>query len=103
MHARQARGLARVAIVDWDVHHGNGTEHAFYDDPTVLTISIHQDNNYPPGSGAIEDTGAGEGKGYNINIPLPAGSGVGAYVAAFDRVGAAAVRAFRPDLIRTAS
>ena len=63
MHARQARGLARVAIVDWDVHHGNGTEHAFYSDPTVLTISIHQDNNYPPGSGAMTDVGEGAGRG----------------------------------------
>jgi acetoin utilization deacetylase AcuC-like enzyme len=102
-HARQARGLSRVAIVDWDVHHGNGTEHAFYDDPTVLTISIHQDNNYPPGSGAIEDTGVREGLGYNINIPLPAGSGVGAYVATFDRVVAPALRAFKPELILVAS
>jgi acetoin utilization deacetylase AcuC-like enzyme len=102
-HSRQQRGLSRVAIVDWDVHHGNGTEHAFYDDPSVLTISIHQDNNYPPGSGAIQDTGAGEGKGYNINIPLPAGSGVGAYVATFERVVAPALRAFRPELILIAS
>jgi len=102
-HARQARGLSRVAIVDWDVHHGNGTEHAFYDDASVLTISIHQDNNYPPGSGGIEDTGAGDGKGYNINIPLPAGSGVGAYVATFERVVAPALRAFRPELILVAS
>ncbi len=80
IHARQVRGLSRVAIVDWDVHHGNGTEHAFYDDPTVLTISIHQNNNYPANSGAITDKGRGEGEGYNINVPLPPGSGVGAYV-----------------------
>jgi acetoin utilization deacetylase AcuC-like enzyme len=92
-----------VAIVDWDVHHGNGTEHAFYDDPTVLTISIHQDNNYPPGSGAISDTGSGAGKGYNINVPLPPGSGVGAYLATFERVVAPALRAFRPELILIAS
>jgi acetoin utilization deacetylase AcuC-like enzyme len=103
VHARQARGLSRVAIVDWDVHHGNGTEHAFYADPSVLTISIHQDNNYPPSSGAIGDTGSGAGEGYNINIPLPAGSGVGAYVATFDRVVAPALRAFRPELILIAS
>jgi acetoin utilization deacetylase AcuC-like enzyme len=102
-HARQARGLERVAIVDWDVHHGNGTEHLFYDDPTVLTVSIHQDNNFPPQSGAITDTGAGRGEGYNINVPLPAGSGVGAYVAAFERVVAPALRAFRPELILIAS
>ncbi len=103
MHARQARGLSRVAIVDWDVHHGNGTEHAFYSDPTVLTLSIHQDNNYPPASGAISDTGDGAGRGYNINVPLPPGSGVGAYAATFERVVAPALRAFRPDLILIAS
>ena len=103
VHARQARGLSRVAIVDWDVHHGNGTEHAFYDDPTVLTISIHQDNNYPPDSGASGDTGAGAGVGYNINVPLPPGSGVGAYIATFERVVAPALRAFRPELILVAS
>lgn len=103
LHARDARGLARVAIVDWDVHHGNGTEHAFYSDPTVLTISIHQDNNFPPNSGAIVDTGAGPGEGYNINVPLAAGSGVGAYVATFERVVAPAIRAFRPELMLIAS
>jgi acetoin utilization deacetylase AcuC-like enzyme len=103
LHARQARGLSRVAIVDWDVHHGNGTEHAFYSDPSVLTISIHQDNNYPPGSGAITDTGEGAGLGYNINVPLPPGSGVGAYVATFERVVAPALMAFRPELILIAS
>jgi acetoin utilization deacetylase AcuC-like enzyme len=103
MHARQARGLSSVAIVDWDVHHGNGTEHAFYSDPTVLTLSIHQDNNYPPASGAITDTGEGAGRGYNINVPLPPGSGVGAYVATFERVVAPALRAFRPELILIAS
>ena len=103
MHAQKVRGLKRVAVVDWDVHHGNGTEHAFYDDPSVLTISIHQDNNYPPQSGAITDTGSGDGEGYNINIPLPAGSGVGAYVATFERVVVPALRAFEPELILVAS
>jgi acetoin utilization deacetylase AcuC-like enzyme len=103
LHARQVRGLSRVAIVDWDVHHGNGTEHAFYSDPTVLTLSIHQDNNYPPASGAITDTGEGAGRGYNINVPLPPGSGVGAYIATFERVVAPALTAFRPELILIAS
>src|SRR5438094_6669555 len=102
-HARQVRGLPRVAVVDWDVHHGNGTEHAFYDDPSVLTISIHQDNNYPPNSGAITDTGSGAGEGYNINVPLPAGSGVGAYVAAFERAVLPGLRAYQPELIIIAS
>ena len=103
IHARQVRGLKRVAVVDWDVHHGNGTEHAFYDDPSVLTISIHQDNNYPPGLGGIGDTGSGAGVGYNINVPLPPGSGVGAYVATFERVVVPALRNFRPELILIAS
>jgi acetoin utilization deacetylase AcuC-like enzyme len=103
MHARQARGLSRVAIVDWDVHHGNGTEHAFYADPSVLTISIHQDNNYPPGSGGLGDIGSGAGEGYNINVPLPPGSGTGAYLATFDRVVGPALQAFRPELILVAS
>jgi acetoin utilization deacetylase AcuC-like enzyme len=103
LHAREVRGLSRIAVVDWDVHHGNGTEHAFYDDPSVLTISIHQDNNFPPDSGAITDTGSGAGAGYNINVPLPAGSGVGAYVATFERVVAPALRSFRPELIFVAS
>ena len=63
LHARHVRGLERVAVVDWDVHHGNGTEAAFYGDPTVLTISIHQDSCFPPGSGAVERTGEGLAKG----------------------------------------
>jgi acetoin utilization deacetylase AcuC-like enzyme len=102
-HARVTRGLKRVAVVDWDVHHGNGTEHAFYEDPTVLTISIHQDNNFPPGSGAITDTGTGAGEGFNLNVPLPAGSGVGAYVATLEEVVAPALRNFQPELIMIAS
>jgi acetoin utilization deacetylase AcuC-like enzyme len=102
-HARQARGLARVAVVDWDVHHGNGTQAAFYDDPSVLTISLHQDNCFPPGSGPISDTGSGAGAGYNINIPLPPGSGHGAYLSSFERVVVPALRAFRPELVVIAS
>ena len=102
-HARMARGLDRVAVIDWDVHHGNGTQAAFYEDPSVLTISLHQENCFPPGSGPIGDTGSGPGDGYNINIPLPPGAGHGAYLAAFERVVLPAVRAFRPDLIVIAS
>ena len=102
-HARVVRGLSRVAVVDWDVHHGNGTQAAFYDDPSVLTISIHQDNCFPPGSGPIEDTGAGAGEGYNINVPLPPGSGDGAYVATFEQVVVPALERFRPELVIVAS
>ena len=98
-HARVTRGLRRVATVDWDVHHGNGTQKAFYRDPDVLTISIHQDRWYPRESGAMDERGEGAGAGFNINIPLPPGSGHGAYLAAFERVVVPALHAFRPELI----
>jgi acetoin utilization deacetylase AcuC-like enzyme len=103
IHARDDHGVERVAVVDWDVHHGNGTEHAFYDDPSVLTISLHQDNLYPAGSGLVEHTGEGAGEGYNVNIPLPPGSAGGAYEAAMERVVVPAIRAFRPGIILVAS
>jgi acetoin utilization deacetylase AcuC-like enzyme len=103
LHARQALGLERVAIVDWDVHHGNGTEDAFLGDPSVLTVSLHADELYPPGRGHVEHNGTGDGKGANLNIPLPDGSGHGAYVAAMDRVVLPALRRFAPDLIIVAS
>lgn len=99
MHAQAVHGVGRVATVDWDVHHGNGTQKAFYDNPEVLTISIHQDNFYPADSGGIEENGDGPGLGYNLNIPMPPGSGVGAYIAAFEKVIAPALRRFRPELI----
>lgn len=102
-HARAALGIGRVAVVDWDVHHGNGTQQAFYADPNVLTMSLHQDNFYPHDSGHVTENGTGAGLGYNINIPLPPGCGVGAYAAAFQRVVLPALRKFRPDLIVVAS
>ncbi len=98
-HALARRGLRRIAFVDWDVHHGNGTQKAFWTDPAALTISIHQDNNFPPDSGHVTEIGGSAGEGYNINIPLPPGSGVGAYEAVYDRVVIPALRAFRPELI----
>ena len=103
MHARQALGLERVAVVDWDVHHGNGTQWAFYDDPSVLAISLHQDRYFPADSGMVDENGEGAGVGANLNVPLPAGSGVGAYVSAFERVVIPALRRFKPDLIIVAS
>ena len=102
-HARQVRGLGRVAVVDWDVHHGNGTQAAFYADPSVLTLSIHQDSNFPPRSGSVEETGEGPGEGCNVNVPLPPGSGDGAYAATFERVVLPALDRFRPELIVVAS
>lgn len=103
LHAKVTHGVARHAIVDWDVHHGNGTEDAFYADPDVLTISIHQDRNYPIDRGEVEAIGEGAGKGANINLPLPPGSGHGAYVATIDRAVVPALNAFRPELIMIAS
>ena len=103
MKARDELGLGRVAVVDWDVHHGNGTEQAFYDDPDTLTISLHQDRLYPTDTGLVEHIGAGDGEGANINVPLPAGSGREAYLAAFDQVVQPAIRRFAPDLIVVSS
>jgi acetoin utilization deacetylase AcuC-like enzyme len=98
-HARATLGLRRVATVDWDVHHGNGTQWIFYEDPETLTISLHQDNLFPPGSGGLAETGAGAGSGANLNVPLPPGCGDGAYVEAFERVVIPALRRFRPELV----
>ncbi|MFM7553326.1 MAG: hypothetical protein ACKO7Q_10900, partial [Actinomycetota bacterium] len=97
-HLLAARGLSRVAIVDWDVHHGNGTEHLFYDDPSVLTISLHQDGNYPPDSGLVGDTGTGAGAGANLNVPLPAGAGRRPSELALTEVVVPALERFLPDL-----
>jgi acetoin utilization deacetylase AcuC-like enzyme len=102
MHARAARGLGRVAIVDWDVHHGNGTQDAFWDDPDVLTISLHQEGWLLP-SGGVEETGGAGAQGANVNVPLPAGSGDGAYRDAFERVVLPALHAFGPELLVIAS
>ncbi len=99
MYALDAAGPERIAFVDWDAHHGNGTQAAFRADPRALTISLHQDCAFPPDSGAAGETGEGEGAGTNINIPLPPGSGEGAYLAAFERVVLPALTAFRPDMI----
>jgi acetoin utilization deacetylase AcuC-like enzyme len=98
-HLMQARGVGRIAIVDWDVHHGNGAQRIFWTEREVLTISIHQDRVFPPGSGMLDEVGAGDGQGHNLNIPLPPGSGVGAYLAAFERVVVPALERFRPDFI----
>ncbi len=92
--AQRERGLERVAIVDWDVHHGNGTEEIFLDDPSVLTISLHQDGLYPAHTGGLDSGGES-----NINVPLPAGTGDDGYAHAFERVVEPALRAFGPELL----
>lgn len=102
-HAQRAHGLERVAILDWDVHHGNGTQTIFYDDPSVLFISIHQDGLYPADEGTREERGSGMGAGTTVNIPMPAGSGDAGYVAAIDQVVLPALAEFEPELILISS
>ena len=94
----QTLGAARVAIVDYDVHHGNGTQHIFNRDPTVLYCSVHQ---YPyyPGTGAATEVGEGDGAGLTVNVPLEAGATDADYHQVFDEVVIPVVRAFGPDLI----
>ena len=100
IEAARAAGLAeRFAVVDWDVHHGNGTEAIFYDRDDVLTISLHQDRNYPMDTGAFDDRGAGRGSGHNLNIPLPPGTGHTGYLEAMGRLALPAVRRFAPDVV----
>ncbi len=89
-------GVERVLLLDWDVHHGNGTQHTFESDPSVLYVSTHQ---YPfyPGTGAAREIGTGRGEGATLNVPMPAGCGDAEYIGVFERILAPAARAFRPD------
>lgn len=91
--------LRKIAILDWDVHHGNGTQEIFYTDPSVLFISLHQANNYPAGSGTVDQIGEGDGTGFTINIPLPPGTGNAGYLHAIDRIVLPALSRFGPELI----
>ncbi len=97
-YARARHGLARVAIVDFDVHHGNGTQDAFYADPGVLYISTHEFPFYP-GTGAATETGDGDARGATINIPMPHGSGDAEHTEAFRRIVVPALARYRPELI----
>ena len=98
MHAINNRRLERVLIVDWDLHHGNGTQHAFYEDNRVLYFSTHQ---YPyyPGTGSLEENGAGVGLGYTINVPLRSGVDNRRYLNIFQRILQPVAQKFKPDLI----
>ena len=96
-------GPVRVAVVDWDVHHGNGTEACFYDRDDTLTISLHQENCFPTDQGRADARGQGRGEGFNLNIPLLPGGGHQAYMDAFDLLVTPALCAFKPDLIVVAS
>jgi len=96
MHALE--NLDRVAIVDWDVHHGNGTQHAFYSSDRVLYCSVHQKGLFPY-TGDVSEKGAGAGLGYTINAPLAAGAGIEDYYLVFSEIFCPALRHFRPDLV----
>ena len=97
--AKATRGLGKVAVIDWDVHHGNGTQSIFEERGDVLTISLHQDGCFPAGYSGEEDCGRGAGLGANINIPLPPGSGHDAYLHAMQRMVIPALERFEPELI----
>jgi acetoin utilization deacetylase AcuC-like enzyme len=97
-HLQAKHGVPRVAIVDWDVHHGNGTQAIFEADPTVYVLSIHQSPGYP-GTGGAGERGVGPGEGFTRNIPLSPGTSRGEWMAAFDRALEAAEREFAPDFI----
>ena len=96
--AALAGGLERIAIVDWDVHHGNGTQAIFDADPRVLYFSTHASPLYP-GSGAVEDCGTGQARGTMVHVPLPPGVGDAEFVQAYERVGVPALERFRPQLV----
>jgi acetoin utilization deacetylase AcuC-like enzyme len=100
--ARTEMGLERVLIIDWDVHHGNGTEAIFYDDPSVAFVSLHQHPLWP-GTGMVGDVGTGAGEGYTMNIPLPPGMGDTGYLRAFDELIVPFARRFQPQLILVSS
>jgi acetoin utilization deacetylase AcuC-like enzyme len=97
--AQRAHGVERVAIVDWDVHHGNGTQDVFYEDPDVLFVSLHQAGLYPADTGTLGERGSGAGEGTTVNLPLPPGSGDAGYLAACADVVVPELRRFQPELI----
>jgi acetoin utilization deacetylase AcuC-like enzyme len=97
-YAQRNHGIERVAVLDWDVHHGNGTQHMFENDPTVLYVSLHR---YPfyPGTGARSERGIGKGEGFTLNIPLPAGTGEERYLEACTGEIIPALERFKPELL----
>lgn len=97
-YAREVDGLARVAIVDWDVHHGGGTQAVFWDDPDVLVVDLHQDDWYP-GSGAVDEVGGPDAEGRTVNVSLPPGTGDRGYLEAVAAVVAPVLRQFEPELV----
>ncbi|HQN96484.1 MAG TPA: histone deacetylase [Thermoanaerobaculales bacterium] len=97
-HLQRRHGLDRVMIVDWDVHHGNGTQHTFDDDPAVLFLSLHQ-HPFFPGTGGVREVGRGRGEGATVNLPLPAGCGDAEYLRLFESVVDPVCRRFAPQFV----
>ena len=97
-YAMERHGMERIAIVDWDLHHGNGTQHSFYADPRVLFISAHQFPHYP-GTGSLRETGRDEGEGHTVNIPFSPGAGDREYAAAFHYIVGPLFEAYKPELV----
>ncbi len=97
-HARAAHGLERVLILDWDVHHGNGTNDIFHADPSVLFVSIHESPLYP-GTGPASDVGSGAGAGFTVNLPVPGGSGDAVYGSLVEHVAVPLIRGWAPELV----
>ena len=97
-HAIEAKGLARVLVLDWDLHHGNGTQRTFWSRRDVLYLSLHQHPHFP-GTGAATEIGAGEGRGFTVNVPLPAGRGDRDYLAVFREVFLPIARQYSPELV----
>jgi acetoin utilization deacetylase AcuC-like enzyme len=96
--ARDAHGIERVLVLDWDVHHGNGTNAIFHEDPEVLFVSIHQWPLYP-GTGSADDVGSGAGRGFNVNLPVPPGSGDDTFASHVEHLVVPLVRDYRPGLV----
>ena len=96
--ATSAHGLSRVMIVDWDVHHGNGTNDIFHADADVLFVSIHESPLYP-GTGPASDVGSGAGEGFTVNLPVPGGSGDAAYRSLVEHVACGLIRSWEPELV----
>jgi acetoin utilization deacetylase AcuC-like enzyme len=98
-HLQARHGIERVAIVDWDVHHGNGTQDLFYDDGSVLFVSLHQEGLYPADTGTLDERGTAAGEGATVNVPLPAGAGDDGYRLAFAHVVEPVLRRFEPEFL----
>lgn len=97
-HLIRKHGLKKIAILDWDLHHGNGTQHSFYEEKEILYLSIHQSPCYP-GTGGMEETGEGEGEGYNANLPIPAGTGDDGYIQALKELFIPIIKQYEPEII----